>query len=238
MYLLSINIIVFFSSSLFAAPIDTAPLTPDASPAPTEMHKLSITLAADNKWSMDITGIPTIAGPREGYPSRNGMAWQEIKTVNVTLNGAGPWVVAISALDYGVIAGFWAHVLLDGEIYTSTGIPGTKFVVNNYPTTGWKEMGFDDSLWAHNFTSTPKCHDSIWENVYGEGFYNKLNMYAGTGNELNAATWYPDCVNTYKSNYFRLLISLAPSELAAQTSTVTPIIQSDYSIVQSAQRSD
>jgi hypothetical protein len=158
---------------------------------------VSITLAADNNWTMDITGHKTITGPAD---------WYDVKTFNKTLTGPGPWIIAIKAVkavETDAIAGFFASVSVDNVRLAVTGEPNTKWTVNAKSGAGWKTAPFDDSNWIHHLMPAEDCYDDIWGTV-DVNFKDKLlaNQAAAT----IVPIWYPNCKSKTKENYYRLKI--------------------------------
>jgi hypothetical protein len=167
-------------------------------------RQLKMALTADNSWTLDVTGYPTIIGPSDAATA-NGLAWSNIVTVEKTLVGAGPWGLAVKACDYGDVSAFFAAVQVDGANFTSTGSTDTKWTMTNIAPTGdWLNPAFDDSTWAHNYASAPDCITNEWRWVSSAG---KLvaNMQAQTGLDLHGV-WYPNCSSINTDNYFRLVI--------------------------------
>jgi hypothetical protein len=168
-------------------------------------RKLSISLAADNAWTLDITGNPTIIGPTDAA-TKNGMAWSSIVTVEKELTGKGPWVVGVKAKDFGVIAAFFASVTVDRVPFTNTGGKDTKWTVTNQKQNmdDWLLTSFDDSKWVSNYASTKDClsNEAIWT-VGGVSLISDFK--AKTSQEVHGV-WYPSCQSVNTDNYYRLVI--------------------------------
>jgi hypothetical protein len=171
-------------------------------------RSLTVTIAADNKWLMYVSGCAQsvgtqmFVGPTDAE-TENGLAWSNVKTIDKTLQGDGPWVVAVKATDYGTIAGFFANVMLDGQLFSVTGGSNSHWSVTDQYESGWTAKDFDDSHWNQNLESSDACKDPIW-NSMSPTFYSTLEAKAP--NDRVSAIWYPCCSTINSVNYFRLII--------------------------------
>jgi hypothetical protein len=159
-------------------------------------RRMSITLTVDNSWTMDITGHATISGPK---------SWTDVKTINKTLKGDGPWVVAVHAVDTGVVAGFFSAVSIDGQKFAVTGYDDPKWTVSLKAENGWKNVMFDDSHWTHGLLPAEDCliQSDGWQDADAD-FNDKLKNNVAKATILGI--WLPNCKNINTSNFYRLLI--------------------------------
>jgi hypothetical protein len=169
-------------------------------------RNLKISFTADNVWSMNITGFPTLSGSD----------WTDANLVEKNLTGSGPWVVTVSVYNSFSYAGFFAGVQLDGVNFDSTGSANTKWAISvNKPPSDWTSPSFDDSTWVKNFASATDCL-TICETAWN-AYSLTTRLSAQIGNQEIHGIWYPMCStsNDASFQYFRLVI---PSQAS------TPII--------------
>jgi hypothetical protein len=134
--------------------------------------------------------------------------WRTVKTYKTTVQGAGPFLVAIEALDQGVISGIAAAVIVDGQVYSATGVPGTKFKL--LPI-------FDDALKAMvpaDWSSSPTFNDADWIAASGDPRTGNAYMWGDVEARVAAAAgapavrmaWAPNSDITNIKNLARLVV--------------------------------
>ncbi|KAI8910773.1 hypothetical protein EDD86DRAFT_246145 [Gorgonomyces haynaldii] len=167
---------------------------------------LDITLTADNSWEMFIsskTATESIVGPKDGD---NGIqyGWNNTKKISRTI-GDGPVVIGIKATDYGVVAGLFAHVKVDGQYFTHTGPANSKVYVSTAAVASdWYKLPYEPSKWQIA-SSTPACLNG--EASWGQQFMKQLITLSGDNKEIKAVWGGPNSCNTLNSvQYFRILI--------------------------------
>ncbi|KAL2913634.1 hypothetical protein HK105_206794 [Polyrhizophydium stewartii] len=190
----------------------------------TNTHNLTIVLTADNYYDLHLAGGQRIEGPKD---KSSVYGWQQIQSHTKIVSGNGPWLIAAKAQDYGVIAGFFAAVYLDGQPYTATATAGNKFRISmDTPGSGWESSAsYNDAAW-HTVTS------DICQNVASQWGSMPAELDKLTPGLKARAMWYPDCSavgsgSNPKTAYFRLVVSLpkvcsrSESRIPKQTYTTT-----------------
>eukprot|EP00842_Homolaphlyctis_polyrhiza_P000416 jgi/Hompol1/1375/HPOL_003609-RA len=180
-------------------------VAPQPAPVQQDTHELKIVMTTDNYYDLTVDG-QTFNGPLDS--NTNGYGWQQIKTYTKTVSGSGPWLIAAHAKDYGVIAGLFAAVYLDGVPYTATGGSNNKFVMtlNTPAETGWdSDVNYDDGAWTAQLSDgCPYSDAGQWGSLT-----SKLDSM--TPGLKARAMWMPDCKNVGSNSkpldaYFRLTV--------------------------------
>ncbi|KAH9250145.1 hypothetical protein BASA81_012102 [Batrachochytrium salamandrivorans] len=158
------------------------PFTFIPNPAPT--HVLSVTIDVDDSYEI-------IYDHTQGVHIHNPETFQTITTFSKTVYGDGPWLVAVSAADYGGIAGMFAVVTLDGVPISTTATANNMFRMTPFPPPNpWAtSLAYDDSTWFTQTTDTCTNYAELWSNVIS-------GMDAQVSGQQPRAMWYPNCHNT------------------------------------------
>ncbi len=171
-------------------------------------HTISVTISgtvnthhvADNHYTLNIAG-QTYEGPLD---APNKASWKNISTFTRPVQGNGPFHVAIQASDYGVIAGVWATVRVDGQLIDSTGTKGSLFFISDAPSdrNWWNSTTYNSKGWkVQEQSSCPPALASLWNNHTAE--FQRVSGSNAT------PVWTPDCAkvgnkSSLKFNYLRL----------------------------------
>jgi hypothetical protein len=131
--------------------------------------------------------------------------WDTYTIYSSTVTGPGPFLIAIHGFDYGFIGGIRAIILIDGETYTVTGSPDSKFVLQpvrnaseaaSIPSDWLSNASFDDSTWVR------ARKDSKLGRVALE---DKMALRAGVA--YVRMVWAPSVYATKIENYARVVIT-------------------------------
>ncbi|KAK5668686.1 hypothetical protein QVD99_004479 [Batrachochytrium dendrobatidis] len=169
-----------------------------ASPNPVSTHTLSITIAVDDNYVLNLDG-------QQHSIAYSDNSWRQVNTYTKTVVGDGPWLISVHAYDSGTIAGFFSSVFVDGVPYSTTATATNKFrMTPNTPAAGWdSSLSFDDKSWYTQTVDVCTNYANLWAALLP-------NLDAQTKGQVARPMWYPNCYNTGtvaspKSMYFRLL---------------------------------
>jgi hypothetical protein len=132
--------------------------------------------------------------------------WTTIKTYTTIVEGAGPFLVGIDATDYGGISGIAAAVLVDGEVYSVTGVPDSEIKLRAVydpakESSQWSSSTeFNDADWMVATGNPRSDRASAWGNI-------EARVAAVAGAPVVRMAWAPsqDAINM--KNYARLVIT-------------------------------
>jgi hypothetical protein len=168
------------------------------------IHEMKVVIAADNNWKMNVDGIPFF-GPMDGADGIR-YSWKRVTSKTVPLKGEGPWVVGIEAHDWGVIAGLFSSIFLDGQPYTATGNITTQFKASDTAASNWLDVDFNDNDWkTGSAINNLDClaGESLWGGQGGQ-LFTDLNAQS-PGLPIHAS-WFPKCRAVNKKLFFRVLV--------------------------------
>lgn len=185
-------------------------------------HRLDVVLAADNTWNMTIYSLSS-QKVFAATPVLND--WTKITNFSTVVTDNGPYVISVTAWDYGVISGFWSKVFLDNVLYTQTGTSDTKWLMFEgtgtqvIPTSNWtsaSDANFKNTGWIPA-VSTPDClayEINKWGRHAGQAFLDRLaparaGTYLLTSSllTLSFVVWAPNCNKVFVYNYFRTVVT-------------------------------
>ncbi|KAJ3410918.1 hypothetical protein HDV05_003011 [Chytridiales sp. JEL 0842] len=169
---------------------------------------LEIALEANTEFVLDKVYLPH--SPFSTHYTAGVGNWQDIRTYTSTVQGAGPFLVAIEAYDKGVIAGIAAVVTVDGEYYTSTGIPNSQFKLRALKNSAaaalidpeWRsQANFDESGWIVATGEPRTSRASAWGTIE-----SRVATVAGVNKPVRMS-WAPDSNAVNAINYARVVIT-------------------------------
>lgn len=182
---------------------------------------------ADNGWRMYLNG-DIIDGPKD---SDTIIAWQQIRTATTQFEGDQPLVIGIRVVDTGIIAGLFAAVYLDGELYAATSVPnlqGSFSMTMDKPSVGWNtDSNFDESNWYFD-SGKNICKDIeyMWASML-------QRLDRRTPGVQARAIWHPHCKDAGtpknpKTAYFRLV--LKPKKMIPQNFQSPSLYNTPYTV--------
>lgn len=175
-------------------------------------YEIEITIAADNQWELYI-GDEVIKGPLDG---ENGYtyAWQNVKTIKREV--IGNKVIAIKAVDKGVIAAIWAAVKINNQLYSVTGENGTKWrMTSTQPNAKeWLDIDYNTKGWK-SAVSSDSCVSEYAKSAWSQLYLNHPNFFAlGT-----SPAWPGGCDNINSNAWFRIFVNPKPEHTIGITLT-------------------
>jgi hypothetical protein len=153
--------------------------------------KLDVILAVDNSFTLYINGEMFNQPPNYEW-------YSPFPKYTVYTETDPPYIIAVDAIDRGVIAGFMAAVYYNGVPFAATGnVPGLRsFKVSKTTSNGWNtSINFNDDAWV-NATTPVTC---VWPNNW------LTNFRTQTGIDNVNVVWKDSCNDIYIHNYFRLV---------------------------------
>ena len=158
-------------------------------------HEIQVIIAVDSRYNLTVGGHSFVADPS--------YVWSAVKTHVFSVNGNGPWLVAVEALDTDNIAGFIGAVYVDGVLKAASGVTGSElssFKTSLTSTAGWNQLNsYDDSLWSQPALCTTS-QISMWGS-WVSNFQNVTNTTA-------SPVWAQSCSNINTQAYFRATVSV------------------------------
>jgi hypothetical protein len=114
------------------------------------------------------------------------------------LYGDGPWVLGVTAVDVGVLAGLFAALSINDNLFAVTGVHNDlwKATDKGLPSN-WLDVNFDDSQWISGSALTnANClaGEATWNSV-SPGFMDKVKTAAKS--EIHAI-WLNSCLDLNK----------------------------------------
>ncbi|KAJ3278622.1 hypothetical protein HDU76_009822, partial [Blyttiomyces sp. JEL0837] len=193
-----------------------------------KQHNITVLINVDNQFTLYMPGGPDpIIGEND---------WGTTQIFTSIVSGPGPHLVAVDAVDYGVVSGIAMIVLVDGELYTATGLPDShvKIYAGAYKGPDTLTRDIDTEYWATD-VAMPEP-EAVWA-VGVEQVCSTRNVerWGGVEKKLAAASgfpglpvkmvWWPSCDSMNIRNFLRLKV--VPPECTSLNSEVTSVAKSN-----------
>ncbi|KAJ3176164.1 hypothetical protein HK101_010496 [Irineochytrium annulatum] len=185
-------------------------------PAKSPPHLLEVFTVVDNNFTLYMPGSTPHEAAKALPNGPYSFDWQVPNYFSQPIaRGQKSLLIAMKAMDYGVIAGVAMIVKFNGKIVAYTGDCSSDFRFSgSAPAKGWNtEKYFKPAdkwaRWGDATMSDAVCSQAhLWGNVL-----NVLKGKAGAGAKVDLGMlWYPDCHNINTDVYMRLSLDVCEFE--------------------------